>query len=289
MLDRIFKRDKQENASEPFMNEKRCIGLIAGSGQFPLILSEEAKKKNMEVFAAAFIGEADPLLKETASDIQWLHLGQLKRLITYFKKNGISQAVMAGAIKKTKMFTDIKPDIKALSMIIGMRHTHDDAILRAFAAVLEKEGITIMPSTFLVPELLAEEGCWTKKKPSEDQRKDIEIGWEIAKKIGYLDIGQCVVIGGGSVLAVEAVEGTDLTIRRGGELGKGNGVVVKLCKPNQDTRFDIPAVGVDTVITMKDSGVKVLAIEAGRTIAFDKAEMIEIADNAGICITALKK
>jgi len=195
---------------------------------------------------------------------------------------------MAGAIKKTKMFTDVKPDIKALSMMIGMRHTHDDAILRAFAGILEKEGITIMPSTFLLPELLAKEGYWTKKRLTKDQKKDVEFGWEIAKKIGELDIGQCVVIGGGSVLAIEAMEGTDATIKRGGELGKGNAVVVKLCKPNQDTRFDIPAVGVNTIITMISNEVKVLAIEADRTIAFDKEEMINIADNAGICIIALK-
>ncbi len=287
MINRIFNSDKAKNNFKPNINQKMRIGLIAGSGQFPLLLAKEAKKREIEIYAAAFIGEADPVLKETAFNTEWLHIGQLKKLITYFKKNKITQALMAGAIKKTKIFTDIKPDIKAISMIIGMRHTNDDAVLRAFATTLEKEGIKIMPSTYLMPDLLAKQGCWTKKKPSKDQKKDIQLGFEIAKKIGELDIGQCVVIGGGSVLAIEAIEGTDAAIKRGGELGKGAAVAIKTCKPNQDMRFDIPAVGVNTINRMKQSGVKALAIEAGKTIAFDKEQMINIANEAKISIIAL--
>jgi len=287
MINRIFNSDKAKNNFKPNINQKMRIGLIAGSGQFPLMLAKEAKKREIEIYAAAFIGEADPVLKETAFNTEWLHLGQLKKLIIYFKKNKITQALMAGAIKKTKIFTDIKPDIKAISMIIGMRHTNDDAVLRAFATTLEKEGIKIMPSTYLMPELLAEQGCWTKKKPSKDQKKDIQLGFQIAKKIGELDIGQCVVIGGGSVLAIEAIEGTDAAIKRGGELGKGAAVAIKTCKPNQDMRFDIPAVGVNTINRMKQSGVKALAIEAGKTIAFDKEQMVNIANEAKISIIAL--
>jgi DUF1009 family protein len=287
MINRIFNSDKAKNNFKPNINQKMRIGLIAGSGQFPLLLAKEAQKREIEIYAAAFIGEADPVLKETAFNTEWLHLGQLKKLITYFKKNKITQALMAGAIKKTKIFTDIKPDIKAISMIIGMRHTNDDAVLRAFATTLEKEGIKIMPSTYLMPELLAEQGCWTKKKPSKNQKKDIQLGFQIAKKIGELDIGQCVVIGGGSVLAIEAIEGTDAAIKRGGELGKGAAVAIKTCKPNQDMRFDVPAVGVNTINKMKQSGVQALAIEAGKTIAFDKEQMINIANEAKISIIAL--
>jgi DUF1009 family protein len=161
--------------------------------------------------------------------------------------------------------------------------------LRGFVKVLEKEGIQIKPSTFLIPELLAETGCWTKRKPSRSDKNDIELGWKLAKEIGRLDIGQCIVVGGGSVLAVEAIDGTDATIKRGGRLGKGAAVVVKVCKPHQDTRFDIPAVGAQTIRTMHEAGARVLGIEAGKAVVFDKKEMIDLADEVGITIVALEK
>jgi len=263
------------------------IGLIAGSGQFPLIFSKKAKAKGIAVYAAAYLNEADPDLKNHVEEIEWLHLGQIKRLIKFFKKNDITRAVMMGAITKTRIFTDVKPDIKAISIIADIAHTHDDNILRAFARLLEKEGIIIQPSTFLLPELLANEGCWTKRKPSRSEKSDIEIGWKIAKEIGSLDIGQCIVIGGGSVLAVEAADGTDAAISRGGKLGKGQAVVVKVCKPTQDTRFDIPAVGLQTIQAMYDAGAKVLAVEAGKTVVFDHDEMITLANKYGISILAI--
>jgi len=263
------------------------IGLIAGSGQFPLIFSKKAKAKGLAVYAAAYLNEADPDLKNHVEAIEWLHLGQIKRLIKFFKKNSITQAVMMGAITKTRIFTDVKPDIKAISIIADIAHTHDDNILRAFARLLEKEGIIIQPSTFLLPELLAHEGCWTRRKPSRSEKADLELGWKIAKEIGSLDIGQCVVIGGGSVLAVEAADGTDAAIARGGKLGKGQAVVVKVCKPTQDTRFDIPAVGIQTIQTMYDAGAKVLAIEAGKTVVFDQEAMISLANQYSISIIAM--
>jgi len=194
------------------------IGLIAGGGQFPLIFSKSAKKKGFTIFAAAYIHEADPRLKEYVDEIEWVHLGQVKRLIRYFKLNHISEAVMIGTIQKTRMFSDVKPDTKAISLILGMKHTHDDGVLRAFAGALEKEGIKIRASTFLLPELLAPPGCWTKRKPNRSEISDIELGWRCAKEIGRLDIGQCVVVGGGSILAVEAIDGTDETIKRGRRL-----------------------------------------------------------------------
>ena len=263
------------------------IGLIAGSGQFPIIFSKAAKSKGFAVYAAAYLNETDPVLKEHVEAIEWMHIGQLKRLIMFFKKNNISKAVMMGAIKKTKMFSDVRPDIKAITLIAKMRHTHDNRILSAFAEVLEKEGIKIQASTFLLPDLLAQEGCWTKRKPTRSKKADIRLGWNLAKEIGRLDIGQCVVVGGGSVLAVEAIDGTDATIKRGGKLARGIAIVVKVSKPNQDIRFDVPAVGVQTIKTMHETGVRVLTIEAGKAIVFDRQEMIDLANKRGISIVAL--
>jgi DUF1009 family protein len=262
------------------------IGLIAGSGQFPLIFSRAASAKGYQVYAVGYVNEADPALAETVTVLEWLHLGQLKRLVRFFRQNAVSEAVMMGAVRKTRLFTDIRPDIQAIALAARMRHTHDDALLRAFAAFLEKEGVRIQPSTFLLPELLAPEGCWTRRRPSRSEEKDIALGWRLAKEIGRLDIGQCIVVGGGSVLAVEAIDGTDATIRRGGQLGKGTAVVLKVCKPNQDFRFDVPAIGAETIRSMQTAGARVLAVEAGKTVAFDRDEMVALADRHGIAIVA---
>lgn len=263
------------------------IGLIAGSGQFPIIFCKRAQEKGIGVYVAAYVNEADPGLKEYAEAVEWLHLGQIKRLIQFFNKNKVAETVMMGAIRKTSIFRDVKPDMKAISLFAGMRHTHDDALLRAFADYLEKSGIVVRPSTFLLPELVAGRGCWTKRKPSRAEWEDVKIGWHAAKEIGRLDIGQCVITGGGSVLAVEAIEGTDAAIRRGGELGKGNAVVVKVCKPIQDERFDVPAVGIQTIRCMHESGARLLVIEAGKAIVFDREEMVTLADETGIGIVAI--
>jgi DUF1009 family protein len=264
------------------MDEK--IGLIAGSGQFPILFSQIAIKNGFSVFTAAYVNEADQVLTQLSEKIQWVHLGQVKRLIKFFKQNDVHRAVMLGAIRKTRLFTDVKPDMRAMSIIAGIRHTHDDAIMRAFADNLEKEGIKIESSTFLLPELLATKGVWTIRKPSRSERKDIALGFPIAREIGRLGIGQSVVVGGGSILAVEAIDGTDATIKRGGQLGKGEAILVKICKPNQDFRFDIPSVGVQTIHTMSQYDVRVIAIEAGKTIVFDRSEMIRTANEYNIAI-----
>jgi UDP-2,3-diacylglucosamine hydrolase len=263
------------------------IGLIAGGGQFPLIFAAKARANGYQVVAAAYRNEADPGLESAVDAQEWFHLGQVKRLLRFFNRHGVTQTVMLGTIQKTRLFTDVKPDIKALSMVASMRHTHDDGILRAFARLLEKEGIHVRASTFLLPELLAPAGIWTRRKPSRDERKDMALGWQIAKEIGRLDIGQCIVVGGGSVLAVEAIDGTDATIARGGDLARGEAVVVKVCKPNQDTRFDIPAIGVTTIETMQAAGARALAVEAGKAVAFDREEMIAAADRYGMAVVAL--
>lgn len=263
------------------------IGLIAGSGQFPLLFARAARENGFEIYAAAYRDEADPELSQYVKSIQWVHLGQIGKLIKFFRSHDIGQAVMMGAIRKTRMFTHVKPDMKALALVAGMCHTHDDALLRQFAAYLEKEGIQIRPSTFLLPELLAPAGVWTRRKPSRSERMDIQMGYRIAKEIGRLDIGQCVVVGGGSVLAVEAMEGTDAAIARGGRLGNGKAIVVKVCKPNQDTRFDVPAVGLGTIEAMHAATIRTLAVEAGKAVVFDRDAMIERADAYKMTIVAL--
>jgi len=276
---------KTENA-EVKTGASRKIGLIAGGGQFPIIFSEAAKSKGFAVYAAAYLKEADPDLKNHVDAIEWLHLGQISRLVRFFKKNGVREIVMMGAVRKTRMFSDVRPDIKAIALIASLLSTHDDGILRTFAKALEREGIQIREATFLLPELLAPKGCWTRRKPNRSELADIDLGWKLGKEVGGLDIGQCVVISGGSVLAVEAIEGTDAAITRGAKLGKGNAVVVKTCKPTQDIRFDIPAVGVQTIRTMHEAGAKVLVVETGKTVVFDRDEMIALANQCGISIVA---
>lgn len=268
---------------------ERRVGLIAGGGQFPIIFARAAKRNGLPVYAVAYVNEAEPELTSYVSAMEWVHLGQLRKLIRFFKRNDVHEAVMMGSIKKTRIFSDVKPDTKAISLLVGMRDTHDDGVLRVFADALEQEGIRIRASTYLLPELLAREGTWTKRRLTRAERSDVEIGWHCAKTIGRLDIGQCVVVGGGSILAVEAIEGTDATILRGGQLGEGNAVAVKVCKPHQDTRFDVPAVGIQTLKTMNTAGVRALAIEAGKTVVFDREEMIALANASRISIIALNE
>jgi len=264
----------------------RRIGLIAGSGQFPIIFARAARENGYAVYAVAHLNETEQNLDAHVDEIKWVRLGQLKKIIKFFSSHGVPQAVMAGAIKKTHIFKDVRPDLKAIGILAGIKNTHDDRVLRAFATALENEGIQIKASTFLLPDLLAREGCWTKRKPTRSEKADIRVGWELAKAIGRLDIGQCVVVAGGSIMAVEAIDGTDATIKRGGALAGGNAVVVKVCKPNQDFRFDVPAIGVQTIEVMAAAGVKVLVVEAGKAVVFDRDKMIAAADRQGISIVA---
>jgi hypothetical protein len=263
------------------------IGLIAGSGQFPVVFSGAAKEKGLEVFAVAHKGETEPDLESHVKAIEWISIGQLNRLISFFGSHGVKDAVMAGGITKTKAFSSVRPDLKALKLLASMVHTQDDNLLRAFARELEESGITIHAPTFLLPELLAQKGTWTRRKPSKSEMADVHFGWEIVKEIGRLDIGQTVVVRDRSVMAVEAIDGTDATIKRGGELGRENTVVVKASKPNQDMRFDLPAIGVKTIQIMGDARASVLAVEAERTVVFDKEEVVALANKHGIVIMAL--
>jgi hypothetical protein len=264
------------------------IGLIAGGGQFPLLFTQKARKHGYQVIGAGFRSETDPQLAELTHRFEWLYLGQLSKLIRYFKSHGVTRALLMGSISKANIFKNIRPDFKALAFIAKTAGTHDDNILSSFADFLEKQGITLVPSTFLLPELISPKGCWTKRKPDRGEKKDIQQGWKLAKAVGRLDIGQCLVISNGTVLAVEAIDGTDDTIERGGRLSRGNGAtVVKLSKPHQDLRFDLPASGCTTIETMHRSGVNVLVLEAEKSISFDREKMIALANKYNICITAL--
>ena len=264
------------------------IGLIAGGGQFPSLFTQRAKEKGYRVIAAGFRSDTDQNLPSLVHEFQWLHIGQINKLLKFFRRHGVTQAVMLGSIEKATALKNVRPDLKALAFIAKTKKTLDDSLLSSFAALMEQEGIEIKASTFLLPELLSPSGCWTQKQPDKNQMSDIHQGWKLAKAIGDLDIGQCIVINNGSVLAVEAIDGTDATIRRGGGLSRGQGaVLVKLSKPHQDLRFDVPASGCTTIDTMVESGVNVLALEAEKSLSFDREAMIQKADENGICIVAL--
>lgn len=263
------------------------VGLIAGGGQFPLRIAEAVRKKGRRVVAVAHHGETDPALADHVDEIVWIKLGQLGHLIRSLKKRGIRQAAMAGTITKRRMFENILPDLKGLKVMSRLAVFHDDDILRAVASELSKEGIEIVGSAGYVPELLAPAGCLTRRKPSRAEEDEIRFGWSIAKELGRLDIGQCVVVRRKTVLALEALEGTDQTILRGGKLAGEKAVVVKVSKPNQDLRFDVPSVGLETIKVMAQVRASVLAVEAGKTLIFDKAEMVSYADEEGISITSL--
>ena len=267
--------------------EKNIIGLIAGGGAFPLQIAETARNKGLTVIAIAHEGETDPALAQKADKIVWVKLGQLGKVITALKKYNVRQALMAGTINKRRMFSKIKPDLKGLAFISKMAIFHDDGILRAVAGELEAEGIEMVSSTFCLPELLTPPGVLTRRKPNKEEKGDIEFGWEMAKALGKLDIGQCVVVRKKTVLAVEAIEGTDETIRRGGRLAGEKAVVVKVSKPRQDLRFDVPSVGLQTIQAMQEVNAAVLALEADKTLLFDKKEMLALADKSGIVIVAL--
>ncbi len=261
------------------------IGLIAGGGQFPVLFSKKAVEKGYKVFAIGFNSETDKILETHVEKFKWIYLGQVSKLIKFFRQHDISEAVMLGGIKKTNIFKDIRPDFKALSFIAKTARTHDDSVLTSFADLLSKEGIKILPSTFLLPELISPKGCWTKRKPDKVEKKDIFTGWKIAKEIGRLDIGQCIVISNGTVLAVEAIDGTDATIKRGALLSHQNGaVVIKLSKPSQDLRFDLPSSGCGTIDGMHKSGATILVLEAEKSLAFDRKEMIILANKYNISI-----
>jgi DUF1009 family protein len=265
------------------------LGLIAGNGRFPIIFADNARKLGYQVSAVAHEGETDPELAHHVDRIHWIKIGQLNKLIKAFKDDQVHQAVMLGGIKKTHVFTTVRPDFRALALAARLALWKDDDILREIASELEKEGIAICESTFGLEGILADEGPLTARVPSEKEWEDIRYGWEVAHDIGRLDIGQCIVVKDRVIVAVEAVEGTDEAIKRGGQLAKDGAVVVKRCKPQQDMRFDLPAVGPRTIEIMASVNASVLAIEAGRTIILDRDLTLKKAKSARIAVVGIVK
>ncbi len=264
----------------------KTLGLIAGNGRFPLLFADAARQAGYRVTAVAHRGETPEALQDRVDELHWIKVGQIGHLIEHFKAAGVETVVMAGGIKKARMFTEYRPDLRALKVLAKVRHFKDDALLRALADELESEGIAVRDATQFLPSLIAEAGTLTTR-PSAEQWEDIRFGAAMVKTVGRLEIGQCVVVKNRTVLAVEAIEGTDEAIRRGGRLAHGGAVVVKMAKPQQDLRFDIPAVGPTTIASMQEVGAAVLAVEAGKTLMLDKAEMLEAARKAKIAIVGI--
>jgi len=271
--------------AEPLGAER--IGLIAGSGRFPVLFAETALRRGVEVIAVAHLGETDPALERVVSAITWIHPGELDAMIRALQTAGIRQAVMVGGIAKPRLFRELRPDARAIRLLSRLGKLRDDLVLRALAAELETEGIAVVESTLYLQEIVPLAGVLGSRPPTEEEWSEIRFGFRAAKVIGQFDIGQSVVVRSGAVIAVEGIEGTDATIRRAGHLANGDIVVVKVCKPTQDTRFDLPAVGPDTIRTLSEMRGLALAVEARRTITLDRAEMVALADAAGIAVVAV--
>ena len=264
------------------------IGLIAGNGNFPIAFARAAKLKGMQVIAVAHEGETLPELAKLVDGIYWVKVGQLGKIIQIFKEQGVVDVLMAGGIKKTRLFGNTLPDLRGMALLAKMVHKKDDSLLRGVADELESEGIVVRESTLYLDSIVAQRGVLSKRKPAKDERRDIEFGWQTAKEIGRLDIGQTVVLKDQVILAVEAIEGTDEAIRRGGKLCGQGAVVVKVCKPQQDLRFDLPAIGTGTIRSMQEVNASCLAIEAAKTIILERETVVHDADRAGITIIALR-
>lgn len=271
------------------MTTKNRIGIIAGGGQFPMLFAKAAREAGREVVIVAHKGESWPELESLADEFLWVKLGQLGKIISFFKSRNVTETVFLGAITKTKIFKDVLPDFKGLTLWNKIDVRQDDAILRAVANAIEEEGIRVLESTLYLQHLLFPKGVLTKKKPGREQIEDIRFGWQTARAIGALDIGQCVVVRDRTVLAVEAIEGTDAAISRGGSLGREKAVVVKVKKPKQDFRFDLPAIGEKTIETMVSVKASVLAVEAEQALFFDREAVINSANRAGIVVVGVEE
>ena len=277
------------------------LGLIAGNGQFPFLLLDAARAHGLAVVVAAILEETSPEMDARAAAdpsvrVHWMSLGQLSKLIDMFKAEGVTRAVMAGQVRHKQIFSSIRPDWRLAKLLLNLRTRNTDMLLGAVAKVLGDEGIELISSTAYLEPLLATAGVMTERSPTEDEQRNIEYGLTVAHAIAGFDLGQTVVIAGQACVAVEAMEGTDATIARAGALfrtlDEGESTlsraltVVKVAKPNQDLRFDVPVVGLPTILAMQAAGATCLSVEAGRTLLFDRAAMVEAANRAGIVLIA---
>lgn len=263
------------------------IGIIAGNGRFPFLVAEEIKKTGAAVIGVGLKEETDPSFEKLTDKTEWIDLGQLQKLIDFFHKEGVTTAVMAGQVKHVQIFAALKMDLRAIKLLASLGNKKTDSLLGAVAADLEKEGIRLIPSHKHLSHLLPKKGLIAGGKPGKKEQEDIEFGFNAAKQIAGMDIGQTVAVKDKAVVAVEAMEGTDECIRRAGKLGGSGVVIVKVAKPNQDKRFDIPVIGPGTVRTMAESGARVLAVEAGSTLMLDMDSMKSLAEKEKITIMAV--
>jgi DUF1009 family protein len=263
--------------------------LIAGNGRFPFLVLEAARSQGIEMVVAAIKEETWPEIEQHARTVHWLSLGQLGKLIKTFKSEGVNQAIMAGQVKHKQIFSSIVPDLKMLQLLASLATKNTDSLIGAVARILEQEGIRLMDSIAFLGPLLPAPGVLGKRRPSDEEQRDLDYGYTLARELGRLDIGQTVVISDKACIAVEAMEGTDAVLERAAALVNGRPLrVVKLAKPNQDLRFDVPVVGMRTVETMIRSGVTALAIEARKTLMMDQSDLLRAADDAGISIVAVE-
>jgi len=264
------------------------IGLIAGGGRFPILFAESARRAGHRVVAAAHVNQTDPALEKLVDACIWVKLGQFAKVLDYLKSQGASQVVMLGSIAKVRFFRDAWLDTLGVKVLARLAVKSDDTVLRAIAGGLEERGLPVIDPTAFLQDRLAREGVLGRHEPTEAEWADARFGLELARAIGRLDLGQTVVVKEGMGLAVEALEGTDACIRRGGELAKEGAVVVKAVKPGQDRRFDLPAVGPDTLEAMRETRCRVLAVEAGATLVMDLDEMVRRADQAKIALVGIR-
>src|SRR2546425_2057515 len=268
-------------------NKTTGWGLIAGNGQFPFLVLEGARSRGIDMAVIALKEEASPELEKIATRLHWVSLGELSKTIDLMHQEGVKQAVMAGQVKHNKIFSAIRPDWKLAKVLFSLPRKNTDALIGAVARVLEDEGIRLVDSTMFLKPLVPDLGVLTRRTPSEHEAEDMAYGLGVARQIASTDIGQTVVIADRACVAVEAMEGTDETIARAARITGGKPlVVVKVSKPGQDMRFDVPVVGLPTIEQMRVAGATALAVDAGRTLLFDRAKLIELADGAGIAIQA---
>jgi DUF1009 family protein len=268
------------------MNITDALGIIAGNGVYPRLAADAARKAGVKkIVAAAFTDETDPVLEQHVDLLEWMRVGQLGRLLKFFSGQDIHHAIMAGQIAPKNLF-DLRPDLKALMLLGKLKERNAESIFAAIADELAKIDVELLPATTFLEGSLARPGLIAGPKLSAREDRDVEIGWNVAKEIAGLDIGQTIIVKNGTIVAVEALEGTNEAVKRGGTLARGGAVIVKVGKPNQDMRFDVPVIGVETVRIAAESGVRVIAVEAGKTLLLERDAIVDFAKRVEISIVA---
>src|SRR5438094_1040584 len=268
------------------MENPDVLGIIAGNGVYPRLLADSARKAGVgKIIAVAFTGETDPALAQHVDLIEWMRVGQLNRLLKFFRDQKIHHAIMAGQIAPKNLF-DLHPDWKALLVLAKLKQRNAESIFAAIADELAKIDVDLLPATTFLEEFLAPAGLIAGPKLTHREEEDVDLGWKIAKEIARLDIGQTVIVKNGTVVAVEALEGTNETIKRGGNFARKGAVMVKVAKPNQDMRFDVPVIGVETIQIAADAKLRAIAIETGKTLLLDKDAIIDLTNCSKLSIVA---